>query len=346
MEHQINQEIKQVFADWPKMFHKYAQPDTKKAIIQILSSFLPFVGLWVLMYISLDYSYWITFGLGLLNAFFLVRIFIIQHDCGHRSFLKSNTWNKLIGWFCSVFSAIPFKYWARVHDFHHGHSGQLEYRDIGDIHTLTVEEFRNLSAWEKFKYRVFRMPLITFIVGPVLYVFINNRFPLVGFNGWQKTHRSLYVNNALLLGVYLGLGWLLGWKEFLLVQFTIIVLFAIIAVWFFYVQHQHEHNYKHWKESWEYLLAAIRGSTYYKLPKLFQWLTGNIGFHHIHHLNSKIPNYHLEWCARENPILHKYVTEVTFPESLKYMNHKLWDEASEKMISFTAYYRLEKQLGA
>jgi acyl-lipid omega-6 desaturase (Delta-12 desaturase) len=342
MQTKIEKEIREYLKNWPNLVHRYAQSDHRKAIIQIINTFLPCIGLWVVMYLTFGISYWLTLGLALVNAFFMVRIFIIQHDCGHHSFFNSRVWNNIIGYACSFFSAIPYRYWARSHSFHHGHSGQLEVRDIGDIHTLTVKEFKELSRWNRFKYRIYRMPLVLFVLGPAYYMLVPNRLPLIKLKGWEASRWSMVKNNILLGGLYLTLGYLLGWKQFFLIQLPIVLLFAIIAVWFFFVQHHHEHTYKQWKENWEYLVAAIKGSTYYKLPKVFQWLTGNIGFHHIHHLNSRIPNYHLEKCARENPILNEFVTEMTFFESLKCMFHKLWDEETQRMISFREFYRRER----
>lgn len=339
-----DQEIKQALADWPVRFKQYAQSDNSKAIWQIITSFVPFIAIWVLMYYSLEWSYAITWALALLNAFFTVRIFIIQHDCGHRSYFKDQRWNKIVGWFCSLFTFIPFQYWAQVHDFHHGHSGQLEVRDIGDINTLTVKEFEEATPGKQLAYRLFRMPIITFVVGPVIYLLRNNRFTLVKLQGWQNNRKWLQLNNLFLFAAY-GLGcWLLGWKTFLMIQLPIVFLFAIIAVWFFFVQHQHEHSYKQWRDNWDYLLSAIRGSSYYKLPKWLHFLTGNIGYHHIHHLNSRIPSYNLARCAKENPDLQRYVTSVTFFESLKFMFHKLWDEQTERMITFREYYQSRKQV--
>ncbi|MEZ4949737.1 MAG: fatty acid desaturase [Saprospiraceae bacterium] len=333
-------EIKKFLKNWNDIIAEYSIPDVKKATIQILNSFLPFIGLWILMYYSLEWSYWITLGLAVINAFFLVRIFIIQHDCGHQSFLKSRNVNNTIGFIASFFSTIPYKYWARSHNYHHAHCGQLEVRDIGDIEVLTVEEFNALSKAKQIQYRVFRSPLVMFILGPIYYLGFTLRLPLIKLKGWKKTYRSQFFSNIYMLLVYALLAAIVGWQEFFLVQIPIIVLFGIIAVWFFYVQHQHEDTYKQWKENWEYLLAAIKGSTHYKLPKVIQWLTGNIGFHHIHHLGPKIPNYHLEKCYKENPVLNKYVTSVTFGESLKCMFNKLWDEQQQKMITFKEYKNL------
>lgn len=337
MSHYTDQEIKAALADWPVRFKKYAQSDNTKAYLQILTSFGPFVAIWVLMYYSLDVSYWITIGLAFLNAFFTVRIFIIQHDCGHRSYFKDQRLNRFWGWVSSIFTFIPYQYWSQVHDFHHGHSGQLEVRDIGDIQTLTVEEYKAASPGARFAYRIFRMPIVTFVIGPVIYLLRNNRFTLVKLQGWQNNRKWLLLNNILLIAAY-ALGCvLLGWKTFLMIQLPIVFFFAIIAVWFFFVQHQHEHAYKHWKDNWDYLLSAIRGSSYYKLPAWLHFLTGNIGYHHIHHLNSRIPSYNLVRCAKENPDLQNYVTSITFWESLPLMFHKLWDEQTERMITFREF---------
>ena len=183
------EEIKKVLKDWPQKVKDYQVPDKKKAIIQILNSFLPFIGLWILMYYSLEISYWLTIGLGFINAFFLVRIFIIQHDCGHQSFLKSRKTNNYLGMICSLFSLIPYKYWARSHNFHHAHNGQLENRDIGDITVLTVKEYQALSSLQKFQYRLYRMPITMFFIGPLYYILIHNRLPLISLKGWKKKSR-------------------------------------------------------------------------------------------------------------------------------------------------------------
>ncbi len=341
----VNEEIIASLGNWREVLKKYQKKNPRKAAWQIITSFGPFIGLWVLMYFSLQWSTWITIGLAIINAFFMVRIFIIQHDCGHQSFLDSRKLNNAIGFVCSFFSSLPYKYWAKVHNFHHGHSGQLEVRDVGDIPFLTVNEFKSKSKWGQFFYRIFRSPVVLFFFAPIFYLFFSNRYPFYfNFKSWKGVKRAQIRNNILITLVYALLAFLIGWKQFLIIQFSLIAIFGIIAFWFFYVQHQHEFAYKQWKENWDFVISAIRGSTYYKLPKLFQWLTGNIGFHHIHHLNSLIPNYNLEKCFRENKFLNKYVTTLTFRESLKLMKHKLWDEEREKMITFLEYYRNERRL--
>ena len=339
----MEQEIKEALKDLAKIVKPYKKANTRKAIIQLLNTFLPFIGLWILMYFSLFWSYWITLGLAMINSFFLVRIFIIQHDCGHQSFLKGRKWNNRIGWVCGIFSSIPYKYWATVHSYHHGHTGQLEHRNVGDINFLTVEEFRALPRYRKWLYRGFRNPIFLFFIVPILYLCISNRYPFIGFKGWKSAHRSQYFSNIALAAVFIALGTWLGWANFLMVHLPIVFFFGVTAFWFFYIQHQHEETYMQWGDKWDYLLAAIQGSTFYNLPKVFHWLTGNIGYHHIHHLSSQIPNYNLSKCAKENPILQKYVQKLSFVDSLKTVHNKLWDENQQRMISFREYYALEKR---
>lgn len=321
---------------------KYTKPKKGVAIRQIFNSFGPFIVLWILMYLSLDYNYLITLGLGLINAFFLVRIFIIQHDCGHRSFLKSHKARTVIGFCCSLFSMIPYRYWAKSHHVHHSNNGMLELRDIGDINTLTVEEYRALTKWGKFKYRIYRSPLVMFLIGPIYYILIHNRLPLIDLVQFKKVKKTLILNNVALIGLFVLLIYTLGWWKFLLTHATVMVIFAVIAIWFFYVQHQHEEAYKEWKDKWDYVTSALRGSSYYKVPALFNWLTGNIGIHHVHHLNPAIPNYNLKQCIQENPWLNKFTTVIGFWDSLKLMSNKLWDEQTHRMITFKEYYSLER----
>jgi omega-6 fatty acid desaturase (delta-12 desaturase) len=336
-------QIKDALENWRSIVRKYQKPDTKKAIIQILNSYLPFLGILVLMYFSLDWSYFLTLGLGAINAFFLVRIFIIQHDCGHQSFLKSRKINNVIGFISSFFSTIPYRYWSRTHNLHHAHNGQLEYRGIGDVPYLTVEEYRKCSRWDKIKYRILRNPVTLFFIVPIIYLTVMLRYPLVKLKGWKKIRWAYYLNNLIILMIYGGLAMILGFEKLLLVHIPILLVFGMIAFWFFYIQHQQEDNYKEMKDNWDHLLASIRGSTYYKLPGLFRWLTGNIGLHHIHHLNSRIPNYHLQACAIENPELNRFTNILTFQQSLRCVNNKLWDAGKQKMISFREFNRIVRQ---
>ncbi len=330
----------QVLKQLPPIVKSYQLPNTRKAIIQILNSFLPFVAIWVAMYFLIDVSFWLVLPLAAINAFFLVRIFIIQHDCGHQSFTPNRKANDFIGEVCSMLSFMPYRYWAKSHNFHHGHNGILwEHRDIGDINLLTVNEFKALPRWKKLHYALFRSFPVLFVIGPAWYLLIQNRFPLIRLKGWEHAHRALWKHNLLLIGLHVGIILLLGYKAFLMVHLPILLFFSVIAIWFFYVQHQHETAYKEWKDKWDYIRAAVQGSTFYNLPKMWHWLTGNIGYHHIHHLNPLVPNYELARCHHENPIMDQVANKITFIQSLRCMFNKLWDEEQERMITYREYFR-------
>ncbi len=325
-----------------KSIKEYQKTDNRKALIQIINSFGPFFLIWVLIYNLWDHYMWISLILCGLNALFLVRIFIIQHDCGHQTFVANTWWRKCIGYCCSLVSSVPYSYWAKSHHFHHMNNGRLEVRDIGDIDTLTVKEYAQLSKWRRFRYRVYRSPLVMFFLGPIYYIFIHNRLPLIHLDEFKKLKPGLLFNNLIYLALIVGLCFILDWKKFLSLHLLTLCAFSIVAIWFFYVQHQHEHGYKHWKDKWEFMYAAVKGSSYYKLPALLNWFTGNIAFHHIHHLNPAIPNYNLKKSMEAIPWFTKYTTQIRFWESLKLATHKLWDEQQERMITFREFYRRER----
>ncbi len=330
-----------VWQQLPVIVKKYQLPDNKKAILQSITSFAPFVAIWIAMYLTMNISFWLTFGLAFLNAFFLVRIFIIQHDCGHQSFTASRKANDILGQVCSYMTFIPYKYWAKSHNFHHGHNGLLwEHRDIGDVDLLTVQEYKALDTWGRIKYRIYRSTPVMFFIGPIWYILVHNRLAMIKMSGWEHAQKSLVMHNVILFALHIGIGLLLGWEAFVYVHLPILVIFGIIAIWFFYVQHQHEHTYKQWKEKWEYVRAAVQGSTFYNLPRVFHWLTGNIGYHHIHHLNPLVPSYQLRRCYDENPVIAQVAQKITFFQSLKCVFNNLWDEQQQRMISFREFARL------
>ena len=333
-------EIHRALADWKSIVAPYQAPSGRRAAWQIVNTLVPLLAVWVAMYLAYATSVWLTLALSVPAAFLLVRLFIIQHDCGHYSFVRGRRRSDLIGWACSFLTTVPYTYWSRVHSFHHGHVGQLEHRNVGDIDFLTVAEYRARSTWGRLRYRIFRSAPVLTLVAPLLYITVMVRFPKVWYPGWRPVHLRLHLNNLAILAAYAALGYTLGWARFAVVQGSIVLGFSVIAFWFFYVQHQHEETYMRWSGDWDYLLAAIRGATLYDLPPLFHWLTGNIGYHHIHHLSSRIPNYNLARCARENPVLQRYVTSVTFTESLGLLTHKLWDERAGRMISFGEFGRV------
>jgi omega-6 fatty acid desaturase (delta-12 desaturase) len=342
--HSMEQSKNSIYEQLPAIVRRYQLPDYGKATIQVLNSFLPFIAIWITMYMVRGVSLWLTFLLAIVNALFLVRIFIIQHDCGHESFTASRKVNTIIGTVASFLTFIPYKYWTKNHNYHHGHNGILDnHRDIGDINTLTVSEFRASSRFQKIKYMIFRSTPVLFLIGPLVYIFYNNRFPLIRLKGWEIANRSLIWSDLFLVAFYAMLVYFLGWEAFFLVQLPILACFGVIALWFFYIQHQHKTTYKARKKNWDYYRSAIQGSSYYKLPRIFQWFSGNIGFHHIHHLNSLVPNYELARCHHENPVFDQIANTLTFSQSLKCIFNKLWDEDSEQMVTWKEYFKMEKK---
>jgi len=327
----------------PKIVSKYRMPHYGKAIRQIITSFVPFLIIRSVMYYSMSISYRLVIPLAIINAFFLVRIFIIQHDCGHQSFTSSTVLNNFIGRCCSMLTRIPYTYRAKSHNFHHNHNSKLrKHRDIGDIHTYTVQEYSQLSRFRKLIYRIFRSAPVMFGLWPAWYVIVQWRLPLVWITWRSKERRSLIRSNLVLAVIYWTIRFALGWQALVFIQLPVLLCFGTIAIRFFYVQHQHELTYKAREGKRDYVTAAIQWSSYYDLPGRMHWLTGNIGYHHIHHLNASIPSYQLPRCFRENTILKDLANRLTFTQSLSSIFNHLWDEQQQKMISFRMYRTLYK----
>jgi omega-6 fatty acid desaturase (delta-12 desaturase) len=323
------------FKNWNQMLKKYQVPNTRKAVIQILNSFSFFVALWILQFYLFDKSIWLSVLVGALNGLMLGRIFIIQHDCGHRSFTRSQLANDIIGTVCSAMTVIPYKYWAKSHDFHHAHNGQLEVSDVGDVQCLTTEQYEALDWKGKVRYRIYRSPFYLFTIGGFIYVILYQRFAFLRGDTFDKVRRTVTVSNVTFVLLYAVLGYFLGYQKFFAVQIINLFFFGTYALWFFYIQHQYENIYKNSKDNWNYVLSAIKGSTFYNLPLVGHWLTGNIGYHHIHHLCPTIPNYNLRACHRDTPVFAKHVNAINFWQSLKTVQANLWDSQQQRMISFS-----------
>lgn len=314
-----------------KNIEKFQVPNLKRSIWQITNTFIPYVGLWILIVYSLSISYWLTAFLIILAAGFLVRLFIIFHDCGHGSYFKSQKTNRIVGMFFGILAFTPYDKWHNQHMKHHGTVGNLDKRGVGDVWTMTKEEYQASDKWNRLKYRIYRNPLIMFGVGSLYVFLIQNRLTQKGMT--KKEKLNIYFTNFSLLLIFFLMSLSIGFTTFLIIQLSILYIAAISGLWLFYLQHQYEDVTWFRTKDWNYRTVALEGSSFVKFPKLLQWFSGNIGFHHIHHLNSRIPNYYLSKCYRENPVF-KEVKPVTFIMSLKSLKLRLWDEQIQKMVSF------------
>ncbi|WP_156290093.1 fatty acid desaturase [Oceanobacillus salinisoli] len=330
---------KQKQAQLRKSVASFATADIKASIIQIANSFIPFFLLWYLAYQSLSVSILLSLGFSIAAAGFVVRIFIIFHDCTHMSFFKNSKANRILGTITGIITHFAFEKWKRSHSIHHATSGNLDKRGTGDIWIMTVEEYANASIWGKLAYRLYRNPIILFGLGPLYLFLIDNRFNRKGAK--PKERWNTYLINTSIVVIYALLIWAIGWQAFLMVQLPVLFVAGSLGIWLFYVQHQFEDSYFENEEEWDYVKAAVDGSSYYKLPKILQWITGNIGFHHVHHLSPRVPNYQLEKAHESTPPLQN-ATTITLKSSLESIRFRLYDQASRSFVSFKEYKALQK----
>lgn len=323
---------------WRALVAPYEKPQLGKSAWQLLNTLPAFFGLWIAMYFSLRVSYLLTLLLALPAAGLMVRMFIIAHDCGHRSFFKSSRMNNFWGGITSTLVMTPFRAWQHDHARHHASSGNLDKRGIGDIWTLTAKEYLALSRGERLKYRLYRNPIILLIVGPIYLFLIQQRF--CGPTDTKSYRVSVLRTNLAIAGILVIANYTIGLKAFMLVHLPIITFASIAGVWLFYVQHQFEGVWWERSEKWDFVTQALEGSSFYRLPKLLQWFSGNIGFHHVHHLSSRIPNYLLEKCHNEL-VLFKNVPEISFLKSFRSLRFRLWDEENRQLITFRCLKRIQ-----
>jgi omega-6 fatty acid desaturase (delta-12 desaturase) len=320
---------------WSGTLARYKGSNFPKSCWQVANSVLPFVALWYLMYLSSFWSYGLTLLLAVPAAGFVVRIFVIQHDCGHHSFFSHRRANDILGFLCGVVTATPYHSWRRAHARHHVTSGNLEHRGHGDVATLTVREYLARSGWHRLRYRIYRHPLIMYLLSASFQFMIGQRFTLGIPRSWRRERNSVYFTNLAIVAV-LGLASVtIGLPTFLLIELPVMVLASAAGSWLFYVQHQYEDAYWQPNRSWDFTDSALAGSSYYHLPRVLQWFTGNIGFHHIHHLNSRIPNYNLAACHAAEPQLREVVT-LGLWQSLRCASLKLWDEDRQRLVTFAS----------
>ncbi len=322
---------------------KYQGANNKKAVFQVLNTLIPFVAIWGIMIASFSSAYWLTAILTVPASLFLVRIFIIQHDCGHGSFFTSRKWNNRVGRAMSLLTWTPYDFWRKTHNMHHASSGNLDNRGFGSVETITVEEYNNLPDNLKFWYRIYRNPYIMLLLGTPFFIIIGQRipkaepFPFCEIKKrvvFRQIWKSVLGLNLGLLAFYTALSLAFGVAPVMLTILPVVVGTAWVGGWLFYIQHQFEEAHWEHQEGWSHQEAAVMGSSFYDLHPILQWLTGNIGLHHIHHLNAKIPNYTLQKCMDECPEL-KSLNRIRLLESFKYAKLALWDEEQKKMVRFS-----------
>lgn len=324
---------------WQGIVSKYAYPETWRSLWQVCNSVIPFLGMWYLMYRSLGIGYWLTLLLAVPTAGFMVRCFIIFHDCCHGSFFRTMKANDRLGLVLGVLVLTPFQQWKHSHAIHHATAGDLDRRGIGDVYTMTVQEYLAAPWYKKLGYRIMRNPLLLFTIGSFLIFTVTHRF--YEKNAGKRERSSVIWTNIALAAVA---GWIIleiGWEAFLLVEIPILLIACSAGVWLFYVQHNFDPTYWERHADWEFFNAGMDGSSFYKLPKVLQWFTGNIGFHHIHHLSPRIPNYKLEKCHNENPMFQ--IEPLTFTASLKSLFFRLWDEKEKTLVGWSALKKYRAQ---
>jgi acyl-lipid omega-6 desaturase (Delta-12 desaturase) len=324
-------------SSWREAVAPYARPHIGRSLLDLATSVVPFFAGWALMYLALDVSYLLTLALALPTAGFLLRTYILFHDCAHGSFMPSRRANSWLGAVLALIVFTPFQSWRHSHAVHHATSGDLDRRGTGDVLTLTVAEYYAKPWRGRLGYRLFRNPLVMFGLGPFYSMVVGPRW--VSLSARPRIVRSVWGTNfALAIGVGL-LCWQLGWLEFVLVQAPMVVLAGGTGVWLFYVQHQFEDAYWQSSEEWSYADAALQGSSYLKLPRWLQFFTGNIGLHHVHHLSAKVPNYNLQRAHDENPIFDGVPT-LSLWDGLRAVRLKLWDEDSRRLVTWAEARRI------
>ena len=324
--------------DWASILSGYRDPSPGRSVFELAITAVAFFVIWMLMWMTLGFGYWLTLLFAVPAAGFLVRLFMIQHDCSHGAFFRNRCTNDWVGRVIGTLTLTPYDFWRRSHNIHHASSGNLERRGIGDIDTLTVREYLALPRWRRLRYRLYRHPLVMFGLGPAYLFLVQHRLPVgLMLKGWHPWASTMLTNAAVAVLVAMMM-WLVGVGPFLLVHAPITLLAASIGVWLFYVQHQFENTSWAAPSDWSLHEAALHGSSHYDLPCVLRWFTANIGVHHVHHLCSRIPFYRLPQVLRDHPELAK-VGRLTLIESLSCIRLALWDESRRLLISFRELHR-------
>lgn len=322
--------------EWKDGLERFERPRLPISLLDLATSVVPYLALFAAMYLAFDVSYWLVLALAIPASGFLLRTYILFHDCAHGNFLATKRANTWLGRVLGLIVYTPYLGWRHSHAVHHATAGDLDRRGVGDVPTMTLAEYQSAPWGKRLAYRLFRNPLVMFGIGPFYALVLQPR--LVSKDARPRIRRSVHVTNAALALTVGAMCLLLGWKEFLLIQAPLVLIAGGAGVWLFYVQHQFEDTY--WKDAgdWSYTDAALRGSSYLKLPQPFQFFTGNIGLHHVHHLSAKIPNYNLQAAHDANPIFHR-VPQLSAWDGLKATRLKLWDEDSGRLLTWAEVRR-------
>jgi len=318
---------------WNRMMRPYVGPSLPHSLLQLATTVVPLVLVWIAMVALVDRAYGVTLLLSIPAGLLVVRLFMIQHDCGHGAFFRSRLANDLLGNVLGVPILVPYLYWRRAHSVHHATSGNLDRRKYGDIDTLTVKEYLAMSRGRRIFYRFYRNPIVLLLVGPIFQFVIKHRFPWDIPRSWKKEWAGVVFTNLAIAAAVTAFALTIGLRRFLAVQIPIIFVSGSIGVLLFYVQHQFEETYWRKNDRWDYFAAALQGSSYLALPGVLRWFTANIGYHHVHHLDSRIPNYRLKRCHDENPELQR-ATRITIRDAMQTLRLALWDEEAEKLVGF------------
>lgn len=329
--------------NWNALLAPYRRPTAWRSVWQLVNTVLPLGALWLGMLWSVDVGYWLTLLLAFPAALMLVRLFMLQHDCGHGAFFQSRRANNVIGSVLGVFTLVPYAYWRRTHSLHHATSGNLEARGFGDIDTLTVREYLSRPWVKRVLYRLYRHPFVLVGIGPTWQFILKHRLPLDIPREWKREAVAVQLTNVGLASVVTGMCLLVGADRFFLVQLPITLVAGSMGVYLFYVQHQFEDAYWRHGDSWNFFAAGLEGSSHLKMPKLLQWATANIGLHHIHHLASRIPNYHLQRCYDDHRELQRVPT-LTLRTSVRTLGLSLWDEDERRLVGFRELAAIRQRL--
>ena len=335
--------------DWNALLAPYRHPVAWKSLFQLVTTALLLALCWAAMVGSLSVGYWLTLLLAVPAAAMTMRLFMLQHDCGHGSFFRDQRMNNVVGGLLGVVTLVPYSYWRRTHAIHHATSGNLDVRGLGDIDTLTVREYLSRSRFKRLLYRMYRHPVVLLIVGPIWQFGLKHRMPFDVPRSWKRELIGVQLTNLGLAALIAGMWWMVGLERLLLIQIPISLIAGSLGIYLFYVQHQYEDTYWRYREAWNYYAAGLEGASHLTMPKVLQWCTANIGLHNIHHVASRIPNYNLQRAYDAIPALRR-VTRLRLFQSVRTLRLTLWDEDARVLVRFRDLRairdRIARELGA